>query len=269
MSYSLLTYEQILSEIESIKANNLHALDKNAEFFETNIDLATGTGVEYLLHMFDNYRLFFNQVEDFLNDIQFELEQRNITYGLIHRINRFGEEADTQLLPFKRYVDKRDLNSVPELRTTFNRWYEIVANNLIAISELQHISNALNSNFRYITPFKEVPVENISLQSPDGISVTKDNEIYIDGNAVKLEGQRKKILLFLIENYYMNPDLAVSWTDIEPEIRETEVPMEKDVVVDRISSLRTRLTKQGFGSDVIEIINITKGIDATWKLVKH
>lgn len=269
MSYSLLTYEQLLSEVESIKSTNLYAINRNAELVEDTAELVSGTDIEYLSQIFDGYRFFFNDVEDFLNDIQFELEQESITFGLVERINRFGVEANAQLLAFKPRVDKGVLNSVEGLKNALNEWYEQISNNLIALSELQQIAGALNSNFRHTTPFNEVKAEDIAIQCRDGITITKANEIYINESAVKLEGQRKKILLFLIEHYHTNPDFPVSWMDIEPEIREKEEPMEKDIVVDRVSSLRTRLAKLGFGSDVIEIRSIAKGVDASWKLIKH
>lgn len=270
MDYSLLNYAEILKEIDGIKKTNLDTLDRHAVLIEENHEPIKNTPVEYFPKMFDGYRSFFNTAEKFFDEAQVELKNENVTLGLVERINSFGEKAYYQLLEFKPRVDKVELNRVSEFREVLNEWYTLIAENLAVLSELQSIANALNSNFRHIRPISDIKVNDIAVQSADnGITITKSNDIYIDGKAVKLEGQRQKIMMLLVKNYIELPDIPVSWMAIEEEIRVDDNNIEKNKVVDRVSSLRTRLKEQGFDKSVIEIINTTEGVEASWRLIKH
>lgn len=276
MSYSLLTYEELLAELDSIRQVNLNTLDKNAEFFENTAEAIRGTEVEYFLEMFDSHRFFFNKVENFINEATHELNKKdtdlelkpNVTFGLVERMVRYGEESQSRFLRFKPNVDKEQLNKVAEFSGVLNTWYGLIGDNLHSISHLVHIAQSLNSNFRHIEPFKEIKSEDIAIQR-DGITLTRGDEIYIDEQIVKLEGQRRKIMILLARHYITNPSLPLSWIDIELEIRGGNGDMSKDVVVNRVSSLRTRLKEQGFSEKIIEIKNAMLGDDTAWGLVKY
>lgn len=270
MDYSLLNYTEILKEIEGIKKINLDTLDRHAILIEETHDSIKDTAVGYFPRMFDSYRSFFNGAEQFLDEISVQLKNSDITLGLVERITTWGERAYDQFLEFKPRVDKEELNSVSEFREVLNEWYVLIAENLAALGELQPIASVLNSNFRHITPIGDVDVKDIAVQSNDsGITITKGDDIYIDGKPVKLEGQRLKIMLLLVRNYLQMPEIPVSWMTMEEDIRIDNNNIEKNKVVDRVSALRTRLREQGFDKSIIEIINSTEGVEASWRLVKH
>jgi hypothetical protein len=254
----------------------LDTLDRNAEFVENTVEKIRGTEVEYFLEMFDSYRFFFNQVERFLTEAMHELNKKNIdlelepniTFGLIERMTRYGEESQSSFLRFKPNVDKAQINKVAEVSELLNTWYGLIGDNLHSLSHLELIAQSLNNNFRHIEPFKDIKSEDIAIQRA-GITLTKGDEVYIEGEVVKLEGQRRKIMILLARHYITNPSLPLSWIDIELEIRGGNGDMSKDVVVNRVSSLRTRLKELGFGDEVIEIKNAMLGDDTAWALVKH
>ena len=276
MNYILLSYEQLLAELDSIRRANLETQDMNAEFVERTAEAIEGTEVEYLSRMFDGYRVLFNQAEEFFSSAMHELRKvdvnlelkPNVTSGMTEQMSSFGEQAYRRFLSFKPNVDKEQLNKVEEFSGVLNTWYALVCDNLYSLSYLQDISLALSRNFRYIQPIADVNAENIAVQR-NGITITKGDEIYINESALSLTGQRKKIMLLLSHHHITNPGLPLSWLDIELEIREGNGELAKDYVVNRVSDLRTRLKEQGFDKDVIEIKNTMIGDDTAWWLEKH
>lgn len=267
MGYYQLTYEQLLEEIISIRNSNLTTLDVNAELFESVVEQTRGTSVEYFVPIFDDHRHFFKQVEIVLDDLMLHLEQQEITLGLIERMSKLGVDASNIVFPFRENIDKEAMNSIPEFIAPLNKWYALIGNNLNAITELEIIADVLNANFRHVIPLREVESDNIAKQSEDGVTITKTDDIYLDENEVRLAGQRKKILLLLAENYISNPNMTVSWREIEPEIRTDNI-LTRENTVNRVSSLRTRLEEMGYDS-VVEISCAGEGDEVSWRLIKH
>jgi hypothetical protein len=275
MNYSELTFKELRNEVSEIQKMNSSMLNANAQYFEDLAETLQETEIEYLLRDFDDYRHFFRRVEEFFIEISHSLDYKDeklnesplITLGLIERLTTFGENAHSHFIRLTSNIDKGDLNKIPDVSYLLNSWYGTIGDNLHSISHLEFIADALNKNFRHVEPLDNVSQDNIAIQSKDGITITKSEDIYINSTLVRLAGQKKRIFILLAESHIKTPGVPVSWIEIENEIK-IEGEMSKDTVVKRVSDLRTELVSQGFNTDIIEIRNTTYSHDSSWYLIK-